>query len=137
MSWICVFMWIMNDCSCPSLLCSAERNSAVGHHRVLRCLHPNLRHHREYRVSVSQGGSTCFLLFTLPSTFDLYFWHNNFILCLFYYIPMCAALCDHSAVCSGGDCGVCNPLPDPPAQEASPLVVDLPPSPQDQGVLPV
>lgn len=48
-------VWITNDCSSPSLLCSAEGDSAVGCGRVLRCLHPNLRHHREYCVSVSQG----------------------------------------------------------------------------------
>lgn len=44
------------------------------------------------------------------------------------------ALCDHRAVRSGGDGGVCYPLPDPPAEEASSLAVDLPSSPQDQGV---
>jgi len=37
------------------LLCSAEGDSAVGRGRVLRGLHPHLRHHCEYRVSVSQG----------------------------------------------------------------------------------
>lgn len=47
------------------------------------------------------------------------------------------ALCDHRAVCSGRDGGVCDPLPDPPAEEAPPLVVDLPSGPQDQGVPPV
>lgn len=46
-------MWIMNDCSFPSL--SAEGDSALGHCCVLRCLHSNLCHHRQYCVSLSQG----------------------------------------------------------------------------------
>lgn len=57
--------WIINDCSSPHVLCSAEGDSAVWCGRVLCCLHPNLRHHCKYRVSVSQGEfplSACCLL---------------------------------------------------------------------------
>lgn len=53
------------------------------------------------------------------------------------YIDLFPALCDHRAVCTGGDSGVCHPLPDPPAKETSPMAVDLPSGPQDQGVPPV
>ena len=50
---VCVFMWIMSDCSSSYLLCSAEGDSAVGCCRVLCCLHPNLCHHSEHRVPLS------------------------------------------------------------------------------------
>ncbi len=55
-------VWVFNDCSFSSLLCSAEGDSAVGYHRVLCRLHPNLRHHCEYCVSVSQGETLSFFL---------------------------------------------------------------------------
>lgn len=53
------------------------------------------------------------------------------------YTDLSLALCNHRVVRSGGDSGVCDPLFDPPAEEASSLVVDLSSSPQDQGVLSV
>lgn len=45
-----------------------------------------------------------------------------------------AALCHHRAVRAGGDGGLRHPLPDPSAEEASPLAVDLSSGPEDQGV---
>ena len=43
----------------------------------------------------------------------------------------------HRAVRAGGNGGLRHPLPDPPAQEAPPLAVDLTPCAQDQRVSPV
>lgn len=48
-----------------------------------------------------------------------------------------SALRDPRAVRPGGDCGVRDPLPDPTAEEAPPLVVDFSSGSQDQGVPPV
>lgn len=50
------------------------------------------------------------------------------------YPDMSIAFCHHRAVRSGHNGGVCHPLPDPSVEEASPMVVDLSSSPQDQGV---
>lgn len=49
-------------------------------------------------------------------------------------MTLSAALRDHRAVRSGGDGGLGDALPDPPAEEASPVAVDLPSRPQNQGV---
>lgn len=68
----------------------------------------------------------------LPFTFDHIVYTTWVFLSL--YTDLSLALCDHRAVRSGGDGGVCDPLPDPPAEEASSLVVDLTSGPQDQGV---
>ncbi len=60
--------------------------------------------------------------------------HFHRVSVIIYSLP---ALCDHRAVCSGWDGGVCYPLPHPPAKEASSVVVDLTSGPQDQRVPPV
>lgn len=119
----------------PSALCPAEGDPAVGRDRVLCRLHPHLRHHSEYRVPVSQGESlNCF--FSLLHFF-YFFCQDSDQAFLSPHQLVFPALCHHRAVRSGGDGGVCDPLPDPPAEEASPLVVDLPSGPQDQRVPPV
>lgn len=60
-----------------------------------------------------------------------------FIMFLSLSIDLSPALCDHRTVRAGGDGGVCHPLPDSPAEETSPMAVDLPSGPQDQGVPPI
>lgn len=104
-----------------------------------------------YILTFAITASTVFLSlkvrFSLISSFHMLPFRNTdssvfvklfiFILFLSLYNDLFPALCDHRAVRSGGDGGVCNPLPYPPAEEASPLVVDLPSGPQDQGVPPV
>lgn len=115
----------------PHLLCSAEGDPAVRCRCVLRRLHPHLRHHCKHCVSLPQGefllwSCAGFLLLTTFFMLTLLFlsWNND----------SSAALCDHRSVRSGGDGGICDALPDPPAEEASSVVVDLPSGPQDQGV---
>lgn len=121
-------MWIMSDCSSASFLKPAEGDSAVGCYRVLCCLHPDVCHHGEHRVPLPEGPSlTCFPVFlnvgSAPFSFS--------------FSDLSAAFCDHRAVCSGRDGGLCNPLPNPPAAEAPPVAVGLTSGSQDQRVLPV